>query len=75
MHHITMYLDFVSPYAWLEFQQLPPTLQGLSWHVEYRPVLLGELLQQNSNTGTDEYTSADTSPDRWGDYPWRRCEV
>lgn len=51
MHHITMYLDFVSPYAWLAFQQLPTTLQGLSCHVEYRPVLLGALLQQNSNPG------------------------
>ena len=51
MHHITMYLDFVSPYAWLAFQQLPTTLQGLSYHVEYRPVLLGALLQQNGNPG------------------------
>lgn len=51
MHHITMYLDFVSPYAWLAFQQLPSTLQGLSVHVEYRPVLLGALLQQNHNPG------------------------
>ena len=51
MHHITMYLDFVSPYAWLAFQQLPQTLQGLSYHVEYRPVLLGALFQQNGNPG------------------------
>lgn len=51
MHHITMYLDFVSPYAWLAFQQLPQTLQGLSVHVQYRPVLLGALLQQHGNPG------------------------
>ena len=51
MHRITMYLDFVSPYAWLAFQQLPQTLQGLSYHVEYRPLLLGALFQQNSNPG------------------------
>ena len=51
MHHITMHLDFVSPYAWLAFQQLPNTLQGLSYHVEYRPVLLGALLQKNGNPG------------------------
>lgn len=51
MHHITMYLDFVSPYAWLAFQQLPRTLQGLSCRITYRPVLLGALLQQNSNPG------------------------
>ena len=51
MHHITMHLDFVSPYAWLAFQQLPHTLAGLSCHVEYRPVLLGALLHENSNPG------------------------
>jgi 2-hydroxychromene-2-carboxylate isomerase len=44
MRHITMHLDFVSPYAWLAFQQLPHTLAGLHCHVEYRPVLLGALL-------------------------------
>lgn len=51
MHHITMHLDFVSPYAWLAFQQLPHTLAGLSYHVEYRPVLLGALLHDNGNPG------------------------
>lgn len=51
MHHITMHLDFVSPYAWLAFQQLPQALQGLSYRVEYRPVLLGALLHENSNPG------------------------
>ena len=51
MHHITMHLDFVSPYAWLAFQQLPQTLEGLSYRVEYRPVLLGALLHHNSNPG------------------------
>lgn len=51
MKHITFYLDFVSPYAWLALEQLPKALQGLSYHVEYRPVLLGALLQHNSNPG------------------------
>lgn len=51
MHSITMHLDFVSPYAWLAFQQLPQTLAGLSTRVEYRPVLLGALLQQHHNPG------------------------
>lgn len=51
MHHITMHLDFVSPYAWLAFQQLPQTLQGLNVHVQYRPVFLGALLRENSNPG------------------------
>lgn len=51
MHHITMHLDFVSPYAWLAFQQLPQTLAGLSYRLEYRPVLLGALLHDNGNPG------------------------
>ena len=51
MKHITFYLDFVSPYAWLALEQMPQALQGLSYHVEYRPVLLGALLQGSSNPG------------------------
>ena len=51
MKHITFYLDFVSPYSWLAFQRLPEELEGLSYSVEYRPVLLGALLQQHSNPG------------------------
>ncbi len=51
MKHITFYLDFVSPYAWLAFERLPQALQGLSYHVTYRPVLLGALLQQAGNPG------------------------
>ena len=49
MHRITMYLDFVSPYAWLAFQQLPNTLEGLSYQVQYRPVWLGALMQHHRN--------------------------
>ncbi len=51
MKHITFYLDFVSPYAWLAFQRLPEELEGLSHSVEYRPVLLGALLQLHANPG------------------------
>lgn len=51
MKTITCYLDFVSPYAWLAFAQLPQTLAGHSYHVRYRPVLLGVLLQAHSNPG------------------------
>lgn len=51
MKHITFYLDFVSPYAWLALEQMPKALQGLSYHVEYRPVLLGALLQGAANPG------------------------
>jgi 2-hydroxychromene-2-carboxylate isomerase len=51
MREITFYLDFVSPYAWLAFARLPETLEGISCHVRYRPVLLGALLQQYGNPG------------------------
>ena len=51
MKHITFYLDFVSPYAWLALEQMPQVLQGISYHVEYRPVLLGALLQGDGNPG------------------------
>ena len=51
MKHITFYLDFVSPYAWLALEQTPQALQGISHHMEYRPVLLGALLQGDSNPG------------------------
>ena len=51
MKHITFYLDFVSPYAWLAFAQLPKTLEGLSYQMDYRPVLLGALLQAHGNPG------------------------
>lgn len=51
MKRITFYLDFISPYAWLAFERLPEALEGLSYSVEYRPVLLGALLQQQGNPG------------------------
>ena len=51
LKHITFYFDVVSPYAWLAFEQLPDVLEGVSYSVEYRPVLLGALLQQQGNPG------------------------
>ena len=51
MKRITFYLDFISPYAWLACERLPEALEGLSYSVEYRPVLLGALLQQQGNPG------------------------
>ena len=51
MKHITFYLDFVSPYAWLAFERLPDVLEGLNYSVVYKPVLLGALLQQHGNPG------------------------
>ena len=46
MKHITFYLDFISPYAYLAFERLPEALQGLSYAVHYKPVLLGALVRQ-----------------------------
>ena len=51
MKHIDFYLDFVSPYAWLALEQLPQALQGLSYHVSYKPVLLGALVKHYGHGG------------------------
>lgn len=54
MKRITFYLDFLSPYAYLAFEQLPQALRGLSWDVSYRPVLLGALLRRHGQLGPAE---------------------
>jgi 2-hydroxychromene-2-carboxylate isomerase len=54
MKHITFYLDFISPYAWLAFQKLPDALLGLSYRVSYKPVLLGALLKHHGQLGPAE---------------------
>lgn len=51
MKQITCYIDFVSPYAWLAFEQAPCVLEGLSYQLRYKPVLLGALLKQHANPG------------------------
>lgn len=51
MKQIDFYLDFVSPYAWLAFERLPVELEGCSYFLRYKPVLLGALLQQHGNPG------------------------
>jgi 2-hydroxychromene-2-carboxylate isomerase len=54
MKHITFYLDFISPYAYLAFEQLPLQLMGHSYSVSYKPVLLGALLQHHGQLGPAE---------------------
>jgi 2-hydroxychromene-2-carboxylate isomerase len=54
MKHITFYLDFISPYAYLAFEKLPEALMGLSYTVRYKPVLLGALLQHHGQLGPAE---------------------
>lgn len=45
VREIIFYLDFDCPYAWLVFQQLPQTLEGLDCEVRYRPIALTALLK------------------------------
>lgn len=54
MKHITFHLDFISPYAYLAFERLPEALEGLSYSVSYRPVLLGALLKHHGQLGPGE---------------------
>lgn len=51
MKHITFYLDFVSPFAWLAFEQLPQALMGHSYSVTYQPILLPALLKHHGQLG------------------------
>ena len=51
MKHITFYLDFISPYAYLAFERLPEVMEGLSYSVSYKPVLIGALLKHHGQLG------------------------
>jgi 2-hydroxychromene-2-carboxylate isomerase len=54
MKHITFYLDFISPYAYLAFEKLPEVLQGLSYSVDYKPLLFAGLLKHHGQLGPAE---------------------
>ncbi len=54
MKHITFYLDFISPYAYLAFERLPEALEGLSYSVAYKPVLLGALIKHHGQLAPAE---------------------
>lgn len=54
MKQIDFYLDFLSPYAYLAFETLPTALQGLSVHLQYKPVLLGAVLRAHGLRGPAE---------------------
>ncbi|MEO7391845.1 MAG: 2-hydroxychromene-2-carboxylate isomerase [Ramlibacter sp.] len=54
MKQITFYLDFISPYAYLAFEKLPDALQGLSYAVDYKPVLFAGLLKHHGQLGPAE---------------------
>lgn len=54
MKTITCHFDFISPYAYLAFEQLPQALQGLSYRMDYRPVLFAALLKHHGQLGPAE---------------------
>ena len=54
MNHITFYLDFISPYAYLAFEELPKQLMGISHRVEYRPILFSAVLNHHGHMGPAE---------------------
>jgi 2-hydroxychromene-2-carboxylate isomerase len=54
MKRITFHFDVISPFAYLAFEHLPRALQGLSYEVVYRPVLLGAILDRLGQLGPAE---------------------
>ena len=54
MKHITFYLDFISPYAYLAFEKLPQALMGHSYSVTYKPILFAALLKHHGQLGPAE---------------------
>ena len=54
MKAITFHLDFISPYAYLAFEQLPAALQGCEVRIAYRPVLFAGLLKHHGQLGPAE---------------------
>jgi 2-hydroxychromene-2-carboxylate isomerase len=54
MKHITCYIDFISPYAYLAFEQMPKGLEGLSYGVTYKPVLFAGMLKHHGQLGPAE---------------------
>ena len=54
MKHITFYLDFISPYAYLASEQLGKALMGQSYILTHKPVLLGAMLKHHGQLGPAE---------------------
>ncbi|MBC5786113.1 2-hydroxychromene-2-carboxylate isomerase [Ramlibacter sp. USB13] len=54
MKHVTFHFDVVSPYAYLAFEKLPEVLKGLSYRVDYRPVLFAGFLKHHGQLGPAE---------------------
>lgn len=54
MKQISFYLDFISPYAYLAFAELPLALMGLSYSVTHKPLLFAALLKHHGQLGPAE---------------------
>jgi 2-hydroxychromene-2-carboxylate isomerase len=54
MKHIVFHFDVLSPYAYLAFERLPEALEGCSYSVDYRPILLAALLKHHAHKGPAE---------------------
>jgi len=54
MTTITFYFDFISPYAYLAFEDLPRQLMGVSHRVVYQPILFGAVLSHHGHKGPAE---------------------
>ena len=54
MQRVIFDFDIISPYAYLAFERLPQALEGISHHVEYRPVLFAGLLKHWGNVAPVE---------------------
>jgi len=50
MQRVIFDFDVISPYAYLAFERLPAALEGVSHHVDYRPLLFAGLLKHFGNT-------------------------
>ncbi len=54
MKQLVFWFDPLSPYAYLAFEKLPQALEGLSYSVDYRPVLFAGLLAHWGQKGPAE---------------------
>jgi 2-hydroxychromene-2-carboxylate isomerase len=54
MKRIDFWFDPISPFAYLAFEQLPQSLEGCNYVVEYRPVLFAGLLAHWGQKGPAE---------------------
>jgi 2-hydroxychromene-2-carboxylate isomerase len=54
VRRLVFWFDPVSPFAYLAFEHLPQALQGLSYEVQYRPVLFAGLLGHWGQKGPAE---------------------